>query len=234
MANKYKRKGKSKFIMIEGYVKRSPAWKALTPIERSAYLEVKWRFDGMNNGRIGLGCRELADELGMSRNTADRALDRLAEIGFIAKAKPSAFNVKNRSVTEWRLTEYRCDVTGELPTKDFMRWEPKEKTQSHPRDTQSRGWDCCTKNKGQNTLHSVTHGTVGPVSEVSQSHPRDTYRYTIGGEAVTDIGIASQQLVASLKRKGWTKPADFPANQKAGEVKGGGANVYRTAKGGIQ
>ncbi len=31
MSNRYKRKGKSKFIMIEGYVKLSAAWKALTP-----------------------------------------------------------------------------------------------------------------------------------------------------------------------------------------------------------
>lgn len=141
MSNNFKRKGKQKFIMIDSYVKRCAAWRALTPIERSAYIEVKWRYDGLNNGRIGLGCRELADEINMSRNTADRALDALAEKGFIAKSKASAFNVKNRAVTEWRLTEYKCDVTGQLPSKEFMRWEPTIKTQSHPRDTQSHPRD---------------------------------------------------------------------------------------------
>jgi DNA-binding MarR family transcriptional regulator len=132
MASKFKRKGKGKFIMIEAYVKRSAGWKALTPIERSAYIEVKWRYDGLNNGRIGLGCRELADELNMGRDTAVRALNGLQEKGFIAKVKASAFNVKNRTATEWRLTEHKCDVTGEFATKDFLRWQPHEKTTVAP------------------------------------------------------------------------------------------------------
>lgn len=168
--------------MIESYVKLSAAWKALTPIERNAYIEVKWRFDGFNNGRIGMGSRELADEIGMGRDTAARALNRLADIGFIAKQTPSAFNIKNRAVTEWRLTEYRCDVTGEMPTKDFMRWVPKNKTQSHPSDTQSHGSDCSPVERPPKPRHSRIHGTVAPVLAVSQSHPSDTYRSTIGGK----------------------------------------------------
>jgi len=181
MSSKYRRKGKAKFIMIDSYVKRSAAWKALTPIERAAYLEVKWRYDGLNNGRIGLGCRELAEELNMSRNTADRALDGLVSKGFIVKTKASAFSVKNRAVTEWRLTEYSCDITKDLPSKEFTRWEPEKKTQSHPRDTQSHPRDRGPSTSARNNLDSPTHGTARAVSAVSQSHPRDTYRYTIGG-----------------------------------------------------
>lgn len=181
MSSKHKRKGKSKFIMIDAYVKRSAAWRALTPIERNAYIEVKWRYDGTNNGRIGLGCRELADELGMGRDTGNRALDGLQEKGFITKAKGSAFNVKNRAVTEWRLTEYPCDVTGELPTKDFMRWGLEKKTQSHPSDTQSDPSDTRPIKTPENRADSRTHRTVKQNSTISQSHPSDTYRYTMGG-----------------------------------------------------
>ena len=214
MTSKHKRKGRSKFIMIEGYVKRSAAWRALTPIERNAYIEVKWRYDGSNNGRIALGCRELSDELGMSRNTADRALDQLVEKGFIAKAKPSAFHIKNRAATEWRLTEYKCDVMGDMPSKEFMRWEETKKVQSHPRDTQSHPRDCAPKKGKGNTSHSVTHGTVNPVSAISQSHPRDTYRSTITPsgteESVTALGElaqrATQSAVAS-KLSGRRSPA---------------------------
>lgn len=183
MSSKYKRKGKEKFIAVYAYVKRSAAWKALTPVERAAYLEVKWRYDGLNNGRIGLGCRELADELGMGRDTANRALEALVEKGFIAKAKASAFNVKNRAVTEWRLTEYACNVTGDLPTKEFMRWGLAKKTQSHPSDTQSPPSDTPPAKTTRNGTHSRTHRTVKPISEISQSHPSDTYRYTMGGNA---------------------------------------------------
>jgi hypothetical protein len=181
MSSKHKRKGKAKFIMIEAYVKRSAAWKALTPIERNAYIEVKWRYDGLNNGRIGLGCRELGDELNMGKDTAKRALNRLVEIGFITLTKPSAFHVKNRAVTEWRLTEYACDVTGELPTKTFMRWQPEKKQQTHPCDAQAHPCDTIKAKPAENGGHRRTHATVEPNSTVSQAHPCDTYRYTIGG-----------------------------------------------------
>lgn len=234
MANKHKRKGKSKFIMIDAYVKRSAAWKALTPIERNAYIEVKWRYDGMNNGQIGLGVRELADELNMGNDTASRALKALVEYGFIVNTKASAFSVKNRAVAEWRLTEYRCDVTGELPSKNFMRWEPKKKPQSHPSDTQSHPSDCDHETEGKNTHHSRTHRTVKPILSKPQSHPSDTYRYTIGEEADTDIGTVSQTLLTNLSRRGWGKPEEFPANQKAGEFLGAGPDPYKAVKGGLQ
>lgn len=183
MKNKFKRKGKSKFIMIEGYVKRSEAWRALTVVERAAYLELKWRYDGLNNGRIGLGCRTLADEINMGRDTAARALDGLQEKGFAVKAKASAFNVKTRRATEWRLTEYACDVTGEVATKDFMRWQDTKKSQSHASDTQSHPSDKHEVKQGKNRVHSRIHRTVNPISVIPQSHPSDTYRYTMGGKA---------------------------------------------------
>jgi len=182
VSSKWKRKGKSKFIMIEAYVKRSAAWKALTPVERSAYLEVKWRYDGVNNGRIGLGCRELADEIGMGRTTASQALDGLQEKGFIEKTKASAFNLKNRAVTEWRLTEYRCDVTGEPASKKFMRWGLGKKTQSAPTDTQSAPPDTAASIKAETMPHSPPQRTVERISGSTQSAPPDTYRYTMGGK----------------------------------------------------
>ncbi|WP_051376937.1 hypothetical protein [Agrobacterium tumefaciens] len=181
MSNKAKRKGKQKFVMIEAYVKRSAAWKSLNPAERASYVEVKWRYDGTNNGRIALGCRELADDINMGRDTANRSLDGLMEKGFIVKTKASAFHVKNRAVTEWRLTEYKCDVTGELPTKEFMRWQAAKKPQSHPSDTQSHPSDSPLPKMTDFIGHSRTHRTVKPDLPKPQSHPSDTYRYTIGG-----------------------------------------------------
>jgi hypothetical protein len=206
--------------MIDGYVKRSPAWKALTPVERNAYIEVKWRYDGTNNGRIGLGCRELAEELSMSRNTADRALHTLVSLGFIVVAKPSAFHVKNRAATEWRLTEYGCDVTGDLPSKEFMRWEPKKKQQSHPRDTQSHPRDCDPVERAEKHADSPTHGTVKPLFQISQSHPRDTYRSTIPPSeleaGVTALGALVQPLTngEASKRSGRRSPAQREQSKK--------------------
>ncbi|WP_200957830.1 helix-turn-helix domain-containing protein [Mesorhizobium sp. Root157] len=179
--SKLKRKGGSKFIKIDSYVKRSAAWKALTPTERAAYLEVKWRYDGFNNGRIGVGCRELADELNKGRDTASRALKGLEEKGFIVEMKASAFNVKNRAATEWRLTEYPCNVTNQLASKDFMRVHLKEKPQSDPSDTQSDPSDAAPRKPIGKTPHSRMDRTVTPEIKKPQSHPSDTYRSTMGG-----------------------------------------------------
>lgn len=198
--SKYKRHGKAKFVMLDSYVKLSPAWKALTPIERNTYIEVKWRYDGFNNGRIGLSCRELAGELGMGRDTAARALHRLTEVGFIAKQRQSAFNVKNRLATEWRLTEYRCDVTGDLPTKDFMRWGVESKSQSHQSDTQSRLSDYSTAGGARKPLHGRPPRTVEQASAFPQSHPSDTYISTIRATASTTPSLSitvSPALLAS-------------------------------------
>jgi hypothetical protein len=181
--SRYKRKGKSKFLMIEGYIMRSPAWRALSPHDKAAYLELKWRYDGLNNGRIGLGCRELAEALQSSKDTARRSLDSLVEKGFLAKAKLSGFNVKNRAATEWRLTEYGCDKTGELATKDFMRWQPEEKTQAHQKDVQAHHRDTLPPKSGRNQPHRRTTGTVKPKSPVSQAHEKDTYSITMEGAA---------------------------------------------------
>jgi DNA-binding MarR family transcriptional regulator len=125
MSNRLKRKGRAKFLMLDGYVFKSVAFRSLSTVERAAYLEFKWRFDGFNNGRIGLSCRELGDALGTSKATASRAIQTLCDIGFIQPVKCSTFNQKYRLATEWRLTEYACNVTGELATKPFMRWREK-------------------------------------------------------------------------------------------------------------
>ena len=49
---------------------------------------------------------------------------RLIDDGFLVLMKKGAFSLKHRHATEWRLTEFPCDVTHDLPTKDFMRWNP--------------------------------------------------------------------------------------------------------------
>jgi hypothetical protein len=181
--SRYKRKKKSKFLMIEGYILRSPAWRALSPNDRAAYLELKWRYDGLNNGRIGLGCRELAEALGTSKMTALRALDSLMEKGFLAKAKASGFNVKHRAATEWRLTEYTCDVTGELPTKEFMRWGADEKNTVSPEGHTVSPEGQSAPGNGRKTPHGPRGDTVKPISKAQQYHQKDTYSITMGGRA---------------------------------------------------
>ena len=131
--SKFKRKGTGqKHVQLFDYMLRSAAWRDLSTVEMALYVEIKRRFDGFNNGRIGMSCREAAALLNVSKATAGRAFDRLQRNGLITIGKPSGFNVKGRVSTEWRLTEYRCDVSGELPTKEFLKWKPDEKTTVSP------------------------------------------------------------------------------------------------------
>jgi hypothetical protein len=190
MSSKYKRKGKGpRFVQLHEWMMRSEAWRSLDPLGRALYVELKRRYDGFNNGRIGLGCREAAEDLGVSKDTANRAFGRLQAFGFIRIAKQSGFNVKSRVSTEWTLTEFPDGNTGELAAKDFMKWRaPQSQIEDCSKNLQSQNPGPQSQIGDRNTIegphkpaHSIKSGTVSPISGDSQSHSRDTYRSTIGG-----------------------------------------------------
>jgi hypothetical protein len=130
MASRHNSTGRSKrklssFIAIERYIFECPAFRSLSLVARCAFIEVGNLYDGTNNGRIALSARTLADRLPVSRATATRGLNELVDKGFIEPVRAGGFNIKSgvKRATEWRLTNYRCDVTGERPLKPFMRWQ---------------------------------------------------------------------------------------------------------------
>ena len=128
MGRKHDRTGRSKgqdrYVALPHWMMRTAAWRDLDCVARCAYVELSARYagPGSNNGRIPFSVREMAEALGTSKATALRAFARLREHGFIVRTKAGAFNLKVRHAAEWRLTEFRCDVTGEMLTKDFARW----------------------------------------------------------------------------------------------------------------
>jgi len=115
----------SKYVLLFRYMLRSEAWRDLDPVARAAYVELSDRYagPGTNNGRIPCSVREMAEALHVSKQTAMRAFDQLRDHGFIVLMKRGHFDFKLKHASEWRLTEFGCDVTGELPTKDFARWK---------------------------------------------------------------------------------------------------------------
>ena len=130
MAQKQNRTGRSKrtlspFIHLERYLMASPAWQSLSLAGRCVFLELLLIYNGSNNGRIALSARTLEKRLPISRATATRALRDLVDRGFIEATRPGGFNLKSgqRRATEWRLTMYQCNLTGDRPSKKFMRWE---------------------------------------------------------------------------------------------------------------
>jgi hypothetical protein len=106
---------------------QSAAWKSLSANARAIYIEISQRYagPGSNNGRIPYSIGEACRALKIGRATAWRVFKELIEKGFLVVVTPGAFSLKHRHATEWRLTEFPCDVTDAMATKDFMRWSGK-------------------------------------------------------------------------------------------------------------
>jgi DNA-binding transcriptional regulator YhcF (GntR family) len=116
-------------VRLYHWMMNSEAWQSLDPVARAVYIEIASRYagPGSNNGRIPYSVREAADALRIGKATAHRAIAELEERGFIVATRRGAFSWKTRHCTEWRLTEYGCDLTHALATKDFMKWSPEKK-----------------------------------------------------------------------------------------------------------
>jgi DNA-binding transcriptional regulator YhcF (GntR family) len=89
------------------------------------FIEMARNYVPGRNGRLAMSARKLAEALPISRATAGRALQDLENRGFIEAVKPGGFHMKagERRATEWRITRHKCDVTGEMASKKFMRWQ---------------------------------------------------------------------------------------------------------------
>lgn len=112
--------GGRKHLQLYTNVKRSAAYYSLSVYARCALIELIDRFNGCNNGMIGLGVRELADELQCSHGTAVNAFRELDDAGLAHPVTLGRYPGKR--ATEWRLTFKRCDATGELP---ILNWQSR-------------------------------------------------------------------------------------------------------------
>ena len=112
--------------MLERYMITSPAWRSLSGEAIAAFIELSYRYNGLNNGTLHLSARELAQIRNHSRQAAQRAMSELVRKGFVEVAKPSGFSVKDRrrQAAEYRLTMFHCDATRQPPSKAFMHWQP--------------------------------------------------------------------------------------------------------------
>jgi hypothetical protein len=109
-------------VRLYDWLLTSPAYLSLSCQARAVLVEVTRLYKGGNNGQLGLSVRRASDRCNIARGTAQRAFAELQERGFIDCMTKGAFSRKALHATEWRLTWWGCDVTGELPSKKFMSW----------------------------------------------------------------------------------------------------------------
>lgn len=122
--NKGRSKGDGRFVRITHFMIETPAWRTLPVYERAAYLEIAQLYDGANNGYLTMGVRRLAERLNVSVNKASWCIQELIDRGFLEVAVSSGFSRKDRTATEFRLTQYSCDRTRKPPSKAFQIWVP--------------------------------------------------------------------------------------------------------------
>lgn len=131
MPSSHKATGRSKkdlqHIRLYHWILRSDGFRALSCAARCVLIEIAYGYHGNNNGRLGLSVRTAAHRCRLARGTASRAFRELQEVGFIECMAKGAFSLKSRHASEWRLTWLPCNVTGDLPRKQFMRWPAETK-----------------------------------------------------------------------------------------------------------
>jgi hypothetical protein len=165
---KHSRDKPQRHVMLYHYLMESQAWKSLGAIPRAVYLDICKRYFGSNNGRIGYSVRCAANELSIGLATAKRALDALEDRGFIVVVRKGAFNLKLKHATEWRLTQFNCDVTTAVATKDFMTWTPEKNKTRYPQRKHSVSvaealGSCSGTDPDSNTAVGSCSGTENPV-----------------------------------------------------------------------
>lgn len=116
--SKGRSKGEAKHIRTYRWEFESEAYRSLCCYARCLLDEIKYRYNGENNGRIPLSLTEAMERLGVGRKAVEKAFRELQERGFIRCTKIGRFTINEAS--EWALTEY--PVGNKLATKDFMRW----------------------------------------------------------------------------------------------------------------
>ena len=109
-----------RFVKLTYPLIESAAWRWLRPISQAVYIELRRRYNGLNNGRISLSLSEAAHILKASKSSISTALKQLDRHGFIKLIKKSYFT--GRMASEYALTDVHLD--GCPPTREWRRWQP--------------------------------------------------------------------------------------------------------------
>lgn len=141
--NKGRSNGLGRVLLLTHHMVETPAWRTLPVYERAAYLEFAQLYNTANNGHLAMSVRRLAERLGISENKANWCIQELVRRGFLEITEGSGFNRKDRTATEFRLTQYACDRTKQPPSKAYQHWRPddaeKKNTVARRERTDARG-----------------------------------------------------------------------------------------------
>jgi hypothetical protein len=102
MPRKKKPRGGDRFVKLPHYLLSHPSWCEMSAVAALLLIEVKRRYNGYNNGEIGLSCREAGVVAKCGKDRAQRALYELEYYGHILLKYSGTFG--NRKASEYILT----------------------------------------------------------------------------------------------------------------------------------
>ena len=133
MMRKANKKGRSvesgHFTQMIRSTMEEPAWRALSPVAQALYpwMKLEWRGGQYNNnGKIRLSCRQAADRVGVSINTAARAFRDLQAKGFIMVTVMGALGTEGLARgPSYELTELPMPASASSVARMFYKtWRP--------------------------------------------------------------------------------------------------------------
>jgi hypothetical protein len=197
--NKPEARAIDRHVRLYHWIMRTAAWKSLPPAARALYAELARHYNGKNNGRIAYSIRQAAADLGTSLGFTLKLSAMLQERGFIVVMQKGAFSVKKRHATEWRLTEFICDVTGQVPSKEFAHWQQPPQNLEH--GITRRSITRLTVSLGEAWVSETPlYASLRDTVEGAPASPHDTL---LVNQGVAAAPVASPALAAVVRRKGW-------------------------------
>lgn len=128
MPKTHNNKGRSlhggKHLRLDKFIFQCEAYRSLSVYSRTLYSELKFLYNGSNNGKIHLSLKRAAELCNCSDKPIRKAFLELQEKGFIKISKKGGFNIKNRQATEYILTEEK--LGNSIATKDYLNWNQEK------------------------------------------------------------------------------------------------------------
>jgi hypothetical protein len=122
-----------RYFQLHHYMLKTEAWRALSAPARSVYVAIGSRYNGANNGRLSCSVRDAAAECRLNKATVAKAFRELSDFGFIEETRHGSLSRKTRIASEWRLTAFRCDLTGTPKSCLFMQRGQQARQHLEPR-----------------------------------------------------------------------------------------------------
>jgi hypothetical protein len=108
---------------IYAHWRQYPAWRALSLASRALLVEIMLEYRPGQNGCLEWSCRKAARAIGVSKDSAARALTQLELLGWLKVERISNFGRRN-APAHYALTMFANDVTGDPPSFAFEHIDP--------------------------------------------------------------------------------------------------------------